>query len=110
VGGIVGAVIPSLIALAQFESPARPLVLLILLGAAIFLIENVLMPKLQSDRLNLDPVVILLSLGFWGIVLGLPGALLSTPLTVVVLVVASEFQGTRWLARLLSKEGELASA
>jgi predicted PurR-regulated permease PerM len=85
----------------------RAVILLILLGSAIFLIDNIIMPKLQSDRLNLDPVVILLSLGFWGILLGAPGALLSTPLTVVVMAVSSEFDGARWFALLLSKEGEL---
>jgi AI-2 transport protein TqsA len=109
VGGFVGAIIPSLLAWAQFESPVRPLVLLLLLASTIFLIENVLMPKIQSDRLNVDPVVVLVSLGFWGMILGVPGALLSTPLTVVVMAVASEFQGARWLALLLSKEGELAT-
>ena len=107
VGSIAGSALPALIALAQFESPVRPLVLIISLGGAMFLIENVLLPKLQSDRLNLDPVFILLSLGFWGEMLGLPGALLSTPLTVVVMSIAAEFKGARWLAILISKDGEL---
>jgi AI-2 transport protein TqsA len=107
VGGFVGILVPGLVAFAQFGTPVRPLILLAALGATTFLIENVVMPKLQSDRLNLDPVAILLSLGFWGIVFGLPGALLSTPLTVVVMAVAAEFDGARWLALLLSKEGEL---
>lgn len=107
VGSIAGSALPALIALAQFESPVRPLILIISLGTAMFLIENVLLPKLQSDRLNIDPVFILLSLGFWGAMLGLPGALLSTPLTVVVMSIAAEFKGARWLAILLSKDGEL---
>jgi AI-2 transport protein TqsA len=107
VGGLVGVAIPVLIALAQFDGPARPLLLLVLLGGTIFGIENVLMPKLQSESLNLDPVFILLSLGFWGALLGLPGALLSTPLTVVVMSITAEFEGARWLALLLSKDGEL---
>ena len=107
VGGIGGSILPGLIALAQFESPVRPVVLIASLGGSIFMIENVLLPKLQSDRLNLDPVFILLSLGFWGLILGLPGVLLSTPLTVVVMAIAAEFPGTRWLAILLSKDGDL---
>jgi len=78
------------------------------LGGVSFIIESVILPKLQSDRLNLDPVFILLALGFWGAMLGLPGALLSTPLTVMVMAIAAEFDGTRWLALLLSKNGELA--
>lgn len=106
VGGIAGAMTPALLGLAQFDSPIRPLVLLLLLGATFLVIENVLMPKLQSERLNIDPVFVLLALGFWGILLGLPGALLSTPLTVVVMAIAFEFDDTRWLAVLLSKEGE----
>lgn len=109
VGGIGGSILPALIALAQFESPVRPIVLIAALGGSIFLIENVLLPKLQSDRLNLDPVFILLSLGFWGVILGLPGVLLSTPLTVVVMAIAAEFPGTRWLAILLSKDGDLGA-
>ncbi|QUD88894.1 AI-2E family transporter [Phenylobacterium montanum] len=107
VGSVAGSMLPALMALAQFESPVRPLILMASLGGTMFLIENVLLPKLQSDRLNLDPVFILLSLGFWGIMLGLPGALLSTPLTVVVMSIAAEFKGTRWLAVLLSKDGDL---
>jgi AI-2 transport protein TqsA len=107
-GGFVGSLIPSLIAFAQFDGPYRAIALLVLLGGAIFLVDNVAMPKLQGDRLNVDPVVILLSLEFWGVVLGAPGAVLSTPLTVIVMTVASEFEGTKWLALLLSKDGELA--
>jgi predicted PurR-regulated permease PerM len=108
VGGFVGAMLPSLLAFGEFEGPFKPLLLLGLLGGTIFLIENILLPKLQSERLNLDPVFILLSLGFWGALLGVAGALLSTPLTVVVMAIASEFEGARWLAVLLSKDGELA--
>ena len=110
VGGFAGALVPALFGLVQFDSPVRDFAMLASLAAAIFLLENVLMPKLQSDRLNLDPVSILLALGFWGVLLGVPGALLSTPLTVVVMAVASEFEGARWLAVLLSKEGEPTTA
>ncbi len=107
VGGFAGSLIPSLIAFAQFDSPIRAIALLVLLGGIIFFVDNVVMPKLQGDRLNVDPVVILLSLEFWGVILGAPGAVLSTPLTVVVMTIAAEFEGTRWLALLLSREGEL---
>jgi AI-2 transport protein TqsA len=109
VGGIAGAALPALLALAQFDTPIPAIILLAGLGGVIFIIENVILPKLQSDRLNLDPVFILLALGFWGTMLGLPGALLSTPLTVMVMAIAAEFEGARWLALLLSKNGELAT-
>lgn len=106
VGGIAGALVPTLIAFAEFDTPLRPLILLALLGGSMFLIDNVLMPKLQADRLNIDPVVVLLSLGFWGVVFGLAGVFLSTPLTVVVMAITAEFSGLKWLAILLSRDGD----
>ena len=107
VGGIAGALVPTLVAFAEFDTPLRPLILLVVLGGGIFLIDNVVMPKIQADRLNIDPVFVLLSLGFWGVIFGLPGVFLSTPLTVVAIAVTAELPGLRWLAVLLSKEGEL---
>lgn len=106
VGGVAGALVPTLVAFAEFDTPIRPLILLVLLGGSIFLIDNVLMPKLQADRLNIDPVVVLLSLGFWGAVFGLAGVFLSTPLTVVVMAITAEFPGLKWLAILLSRDGD----
>ncbi len=64
------------------------------------------MPKLQGDTLNIDPLLVLISIAFWGFMLGPPGALLSTPLTVTLMAVAAEFAGTRWLAVLISADGQ----
>jgi predicted PurR-regulated permease PerM len=106
VGAFAGALIPALVALAQFGDPTKPGMILAGLGVAVFLIDNVLMPKLQGDELNIDPLLVLISIGFWGVMLGAPGALLSTPLTVTVMAIAAEFSGSRWLAILISRDGK----
>jgi predicted PurR-regulated permease PerM len=106
VGAFAGAAFPALMALAQFGDLGRPALLLLVLGVGVFLIDNVLMPKLQGDELNIDPLLVLLSIGFWGLILGPPGVLLSTPLTVTVMAVAAEFRGARWLAILISRDGQ----
>jgi predicted PurR-regulated permease PerM len=61
---------------------------------------------MQGKSMNIDAVVVLLSLAFWGALWGLPGAFLSTPLTVVVMAILAEFEGSRWVAVLLSGDGE----
>ena len=106
IGAFAGAVFPGLVALAQLGSLEAPVLLMAGLGVCVFLIDNVLMPKLQGDELNIDPLLVLISIGFWALILGAPGVLLSTPLTVTVMAVAAEFRGTRWLAVLISKDGE----
>jgi predicted PurR-regulated permease PerM len=50
--------------------------------------------------------MILLSLGFWGTVWGPTGMFLSTPLTILVMVILAQFDGTRWIAVLLSADGD----
>lgn len=106
IGPTFGATVPALAGFAQFEDLARPLELLASVGASAFLIDNVLMPKLASDELNIDPLLVLVSIGFWGAILGAPGVLLSTPLTVAVMASTAEFQETRWIAVLLSRDGQ----
>ncbi len=108
VGPIAGALFPGFMALAEYGDALHPILMVAILGSAAFLIDNVLMPKLQGDELNIDPLLVLLSIGFWGAILGPPGVLLSTPLTVTVMAVAAEFQGTRWLAVLISRDGRPA--
>jgi AI-2 transport protein TqsA len=106
VGAFAGAQIPALVAQAQFGDQTHPAIIIGGLGGGVFLIDNILMPKLQGDELNIDPLLVLISLGFWGLMLDAPGVLLSTPLTVMVMAVAAEFDGARWLAVLISKDGD----
>jgi AI-2 transport protein TqsA len=61
---------------------------------------------MQGRSLNIDPVVVLLALAFWGAIWGVTGAFLSTPLTVMLMVILAQFSGTRWIAVLLSADGE----
>ena len=106
VGAFAGAFIPALVALAQFGDLTKPAIIIAGLGGAVFVIDNIAMPKLQGDELNIDPLLVLISIGFWGLLLGPTGALLSTPLSVTVMAVAAEFNGARWLAILISKDGQ----
>jgi AI-2 transport protein TqsA len=62
-------------------------------------------PRMQGRSLNLDPIVVLLALAFWGAVWGVVGAFLSTPLTVAAMAILAEFRSSRPIAVLLSSDG-----
>lgn len=108
IGGVVGVALPPIFALVQFETLWQALVLLVVLQAITMFVGNVVQPRMQSRSLNMDPIVLLLALAFWGVVWGLPGAFLSTPLTVMAMVILAQFPGTRWIAVLLSDDGDPA--
>jgi predicted PurR-regulated permease PerM len=106
VGAVAAIALPALFALAQFDGYVRAAVLLAGLWAITFLVGNILLPRMQGDSLNVDPLVVLLSLAFWGALWGLTGMFLSTPLTVLAMVILAQFDGTRWIAILLSADGD----
>ena len=110
IGPAAAVVIPTLLALLQFDLSWRPLVMYVLLQGLVVMLDSILMPRLQADKLDVDPVVVLLSLGFWSLIFGVAGALLSTPLTVVIIAITAETPSMRWLAIILSKGGRKAEA
>ena len=58
-------------------------------------------PRWAGRATDLSPAVIILSMVFWGFVLGPVGALLSVPLTIIVRITASQSDEWSWLALLL---------
>jgi predicted PurR-regulated permease PerM len=106
IGAAIGVLIPPLFGLVEFANPWQSLVLLVVLEMVHFAVSHVLQPRMQGRSLNLDPVVVLFALAFWGLLWGVTGAFLSTPLTVLMMAILAEFPSTRWLAVLLSSDGK----
>ena len=60
-------------------------ILPVLVFAAAHLVEsNVITPALVGRRLTINPLLILVSLSFWGWVWGTTGALLAVPLLIII--------------------------
>jgi len=62
---------------------------------------------MMGSTLNLSSFVIILSLTFWGMIWGIPGMILSVPITVIVAIICSHFKRLRWIAILLSGDGRI---
>jgi predicted PurR-regulated permease PerM len=84
---------PILLALVQFYPSLWPGGVTLLTVMAIQLgMGNALAPKLMGDQLNLSPVVILLSLLFWGWLWGIVGALISIPIAAAIKIVCENIE------------------
>jgi predicted PurR-regulated permease PerM len=105
IGGFIAIVAPPIFALLQFDGLWQAIVLFGVLNGIGVVVGNFIYPRMQGRSLNIDPVVVLLALAFWGAIWGVAGAFLSTPLTVMTMVILAQFEGTRWIAVLLSADG-----
>lgn len=102
--GLATAMIPpALLALAERGWWAA-LVVVVVITALNLAIENVLEPGYTGRRLNLSPTVVFLSFFFWAWLLGPVGALLSMPITVMLLLVCRRDVSTEWLADIIGRE------
>jgi predicted PurR-regulated permease PerM len=106
IGAAIGVLFPAVFGVVEFDALWRAIVLVVGLEAIHFAVSHVVQPRMQGRSLNVDPIVVLLALAFWGLVWGVVGAFLSTPLTVVAMALLAEFRGTRPLAILLSSDGK----
>lgn len=104
-GAAAAIVLPALFGVVQFDSWLQGGIILGGLFLITFVVGNIVLPRMQGDSLNMDPLVVLLSLAFWGALWGLAGMFLSTPLTVLVMIILAQFEGSHWIAVLLSRDG-----
>jgi AI-2 transport protein TqsA len=101
-GSALAVIPPTLFALVQFDGFGRPL--LVFAGAALLqvLMGNYLDPYIEGRLVSLSPLVVLVSIIFWGWVWGIPGAFLGVPITIGIVIAADHFPTTRWIACLLA--------
>jgi AI-2 transport protein TqsA len=64
-------------------------------------ISNGIEPRYFGKGLGLSPLVVIVSVLFWGWVLGPMGMLLSVPLTMSLKIALESDEGTRWIAVLM---------
>jgi predicted PurR-regulated permease PerM len=101
IGSFIAAIPAVLLALVQFDVVYA----LVVAGGYVFInviIGNVVEPRFLGNRLGLSPLIILLSLIFWGWVLGPVGMLLSVPLTMTTKVALEGSRETRWIPLLMA--------
>ncbi len=110
IGSMIGVALPTVVALVQFESLSLILVVLIGCGAVQFVVGNIVEPSMTGRSLNLSPFLVILSLTFWTAIWGIPGALLSVPITVCTMIVMCHIPKTRSLAILMSGDGAVGEA
>ena len=104
IGSIIATVPPIAVTLFQYGSISKTLMVAALLIVIQVIVGNIIEPKVMGRGLNLSPLVVLLALMFWGWVWGIPGMLLSVPLTAVIKIAMEQFDSTRTVAALISSK------
>jgi predicted PurR-regulated permease PerM len=101
--GIILSTVPA-IAIAYFQyGGEKALIVFIIYSALQFLEGNVLTPLVVGGKVRLFPLAVMVAFLFWGLLWGLPGAVLAVPMTSAIKVVCENVQGWEGVARLLGE-------
>lgn len=107
IGSLVATAFPAIFSLIQFGEFTPFLIVLLAVGAVQVVVGNVVEPRIFGKSLNLSPLVTILALAIWGKIWGITGMILSVPITVIMIIVFSQFEKTRSIAIMLSENGEI---
>jgi AI-2 transport protein TqsA len=103
VGSLIATLLPlPVVLMSPDTSSATAVAAIAVPGAIQFVIGSVLEPKIIGDALDLHPITILMALILWGMLWGIVGMLLATPITAMLKILFEQLEPTRPAARLLS--------
>jgi predicted PurR-regulated permease PerM len=101
IGSFIAAVPAFMLALIQL-GPSFALLSAIGYIAVNILLGNVIEPMLLGRQLGLSPLVVIVSVVFWGWLWGPIGFLLAVPLTMIARIMLENTEGYSWIAVLMA--------
>ncbi|MBL4916831.1 AI-2E family transporter [Szabonella alba] len=105
IGSIIATLIVVLVGYLQVPEPGFALLLLVLVSSTQFLLGSVIDPMLMGRTLRISAFGIIISLAFWSLVWGVPGAFLAVPVLVATMIVCTHIPAARPVAILISRDG-----
>jgi AI-2 transport protein TqsA len=102
IGPFIATMLPAVFAVAQLDTWTAVILVFIGLTAIQFMIGNYLEPLAAGAALSISPLVVIFAVFFFGLLWGIPGALIGVPIMLTIIVICAEFPSSRWVATLLS--------
>jgi AI-2 transport protein TqsA len=102
IGSVISTLLPIPIAIIQFDSVWAITAIVALPGVVQMVIGNGIEPLVMGESLDLHPITVILSLIFWGLLWGIVGMFLATPIMAVLRIVLARIDETKPIAELLA--------
>ena len=103
IGSIIATLLPvPVVLMSPSLSMPAAIMAIAIPGVIQFSVGNVIEPKIMGDELDLHPVTILLTLIVWGMLWGIAGMLLATPITAVMKILFSKNELTAPIADIMA--------
>ncbi|MEN8192845.1 MAG: AI-2E family transporter [Bacteroidota bacterium] len=106
IGSVIAAVPAVLLALVQLDlgSAIQVAIVFVVIN---MVIGNIVEPKLMGKSLGLSPLIVFISLIFWGWILGTVGMLLAVPLTMTIKIIFDSMDEMKDIGLMMGDESSI---
>ena len=108
IGSLIATFFPAIFCLFQFGVFFPSILVILIVGSIQLLVGNYIEPRIMGSSMNISPLVTILALSIWGAIWGIIGMILSVPITVITIIILSQFEKTKPLAIMLSEKGNIS--
>lgn len=109
VGPFVATLLPSLLALTQYETWEAVLAIFIGLNVIQSIVGSYIEPRVSGSALSMSPALVLFSVFLWAYLWGIFGAFIGVPISIAVLTFCSQHESSLWIAELFGLDSRRAS-
>lgn len=102
VGSVISVVLLSLFAFVEVDSTGTILFFILTITAVQVVMGGVLEPVFMGKTFSINVITVLVMLMLWGFIWGIPGLIMSIPITVFIKIILEQFPKTKVIASLMT--------
>ena len=102
VGSVISVVLLSLFAFVEIEPAGTLLFFIITITAVQVLMGGILEPIFMGKTFSINVITVIVMLMLWGYIWGVPGLIMSIPITVFIKIILEQFPQTRSVSSLMA--------
>jgi len=102
VGSIVSTAMLSIFSFAQIDQTGALVAFIFIIIGIQILFGSILEPIFMGQTFSINTITILIMLMFWGYLWGIPGLILSVPITVALKTILDQFPRTQIISKIMS--------
>lgn len=102
IGSFIAVIVLSAFGLVELDQTGTLFGFILVLAGVQVLFGAVLEPILMGKSFSINTVTVLIMLALWGFIWGIPGLILSIPITALLKKILEQFPGTSVYARIMS--------
>ncbi len=102
IGSFISVILLTLFAFVELEISSTLLFFVISITAVQVLFGSVLEPIFMGKSFSINVITILVMLMFWGYLWGVPGLIMSIPITVFIKIILEQYSSTKVIAGLMA--------